>query len=269
MKVGIYVNPSKDKDNLVTEELHKLFRERQIETALLKREFCGECDVIAVLGGDGTILGIAERAAKNNIPVVGFNLGELGFLSEFEKDELEEAVDLIRNGDLVRDERSLLEVCLDGKTFLALNDAVLQRVYKKGKAARVVKLRAYLDGNLVDNFVSDGLIASTPTGSTAYYLSSGGNILTPHLNAFAISPICAHSLHNKPIVYSDSSELKIQILENGDSAALFTDGDKSMDLYDGAEVIIKKSEYSLSFLRRRDWNFYKILLQKLNKWSTI
>ena len=158
---------------------------------------------------------------------------------------------------------------MDGKTFLALNDAVLQRVYKKGKAARVVKLRAYLAGNLVDNFVSDGLIASTPTGSTAYYLSSGGNILTPHLNAFAISPICAHSLHNKPIVYSDSSELKIQILENGDSAALFTDGDKSMDLYDGAEVIIKKSEYSLSFLRRRDWNFYKILLQKLNKWSTI
>ena len=269
MKIGICLNPKKDEGKQFTLALTALFKKFNIEYDIFMRGECKDADVLAVLGGDGSILDIAVEAAKKGIPIVGFNLGELGFLSEFEREETENAVELISKGQLTVDERSMLEITVGKDKYFALNDAVVQRIYKEGQDAQVIKSKCYLNGNLLDCYVSDGVIASTPTGSTAYYLSAGGNILTPHLNAFAVSPICAHSLRSRPVIFPDTDELKITIVDNKESAALFADGKKKCFLDCDSELKIKKADFNLKFLRRKDWNFYDILLGKLNKWSSI
>ena len=155
-------------------------------------------DVLFVLGGDGTILTVASECAKRSVKIIGINYGHLGFLTEFEQEKLDEAAQLVCSGNYCITGRKLLEIKCGDNIYIALNDLVIQRSTSGVNFSNTVDLRAEIDGCHVDSFISDGIIVSTPTGSTAYSLSAGGSVLTPDINAFIMTPICAHSLHSRP-----------------------------------------------------------------------
>ena len=267
MKVGIFCNKETKRFRLVQEELFKALRARGVEYRVFDRvEEIGGIDVLAVLGGDGTILKVAIRAGKEGILLLGINAGTLGFLTEFEGNQVAEAAELLCGGG-VTDCRSVLELDVGGKKFYALNDAVFQRRYDASVDDNVVGVQARIDGKEVDRFVGDGLIVSTPTGSTAYSLSAGGSVLTPDIAAFILTPICAHSLHNRPIVYADGSTLEVILSEEGGALSLFCDGKFSAELHRKDVVRVKKADFSVRFLKKQDSNFFDRLLFKLNKWS--
>jgi NAD+ kinase len=268
MIVGIYTNKFKDADFSLTNEFKNKLKKVNIEnidvdeTSDLK-----DIELLVVLGGDGTILKLASFCGKNNIPVLGINIGNLGFLTEFEWEQSDEAVKFIKERNWKLDSRSLLKAEVDGNIYFGLNDIVVQRMFVSDCESQVINLTAKIDGSLVDNFICDGLIISTPTGSTAYSLSCGGGILTPDINAFCLTPICAHSLHNRPIVFSEKSSIVIENKDKNSCMALINDGKMSIKLSGSQKVFISKAEFNVNFLRRDDSNFFNKLLIKLNKWS--
>ena len=266
MKVGIYSNKTKDFELLQTGELAKKLRECGITPILIdKLEKIDGLGYLAVLGGDGTILRVAAACAKSGVPILGINLGSLGFLTEFERGEIDEAISILESGEFNLDSRALLKVNYKDKEYFALNDAVVQRVFTKDCESQVIRLSAYIDGEFADSFTCDGLIVSTPTGSTAYSLSCGGGIMTPELSAFSLTPICAHSLRSRPIIFSDRLSAKI-IPELDLPTMLVCDGAAVCHI--DSEVSIEKAPFTVSFIRRKNHSFFKRLIKKLNKWST-
>lgn len=268
MKAGIYVNRLKDESESAAGVLRTALVRRGIEFEEIREGVRpGECDVVIVLGGDGTILNIAGSAAACGVPILGINTGTMGFLAEFELSEIDEAVKLLKEGALVKGERSMLETEVNGTRVYALNEFAVQRVYRRDALNQVVRLNVCIDGQLVDQIVSDGIIVSTPTGSTAYSLSAGGAIMSPDIRAFCLTPVCAHSLRNRPIVYSETSVLSADILSEN-VPALFADGKLICDLKKGTRLSFGRAERSVVFLRKKNSEFYGRLLLKLNKWST-
>ncbi len=264
MKVLIHVNPDKDIGGVSLKTLIKSLKKHNIEYLVAGIEDSVENDdysALFVIGGDGTILRRTEYANSNSVPIIGINGGKLGYLSEFERSEIEEAVDLFVTGRLKKDCRATFSVMLDGKEYLALNDVVVQRLYADNKGM-IIGVQFFIDGNKIDTVVGDGVIVATPTGSTAYSLSAGGAILTPGINAFSITPIAAHSLGQRPVVFSSDSECVLKVEDNF-SAGLFVDGKMIRTLSGGEEVFIKKAENDTVFLRREKSNFYKKLSEKL------
>lgn len=266
MKVGVYCNRSAKKFIPIREELFRCLKERQIIPRICDSiEQVGDVDILIVLGGDGTILRAALDAGRRGIRLLGINAGTLGFLSEFEGEQVKEAVDLLC-GEFETEKRSVLQVDIGTKTYYALNDAVFQRSYNPSADDNVVDIHVRIDGKVVDNFIGDGVIVSTPTGSTAYSLSAGGSILTPGIAAFILTPVCAHSLHNRPIVYADSSKLEIRA-EEGPGLSLYCDGRFECTLKAQDTATLKKAEFCVEFIKRKDSNFFDKLLLKLTKWS--
>ncbi len=267
MKVGVYCNRATKKFIPIRNDLIALLRKQKIGFVEYDAvESIGEVDVLIVLGGDGTILKVAIDAGMRGIRLLGINSGNLGFLTEFEGEQVNEAVDLLRKGYLI-EKRSVLRVDVNGTTHYALNDAVFQRYYDSGADDNVVAVSAEIDGKKVDEFVGDGIIVSTPTGSTAYSLSAGGSILTPNLAAFILTPVCAHSLHNRPIVFADSGELRVRLTEQDGALSLFCDGKLVSTLRFEDDVVLSKANFCVEFLKSKDSNFFDRLLFKLNKWS--
>lgn len=276
MNIGIYTNKSKDVGGIWSAKLHSLLTRSGIgyvdipdgNYSVLNpvdENFAQKIDLIVVLGGDGTILGLTTYAAKNNIPVIGINAGKLGFLTEFETFEMESAVALIKENKLKTDERILLMIDVNGETFYALNDCVFQRIYdEESSGSLIASLSVSLDGTLVDQITGDGVIVSTPTGSTAYSLSAGGPILAPGIDSFCITSISAHSLHHRPIIYDSRSDCEICVEESGGAVGLFCDGKLVKKLAKNDFVRICKAPHTVTFLRKKDSNFYKRLLLKLN-----
>lgn len=224
-------------------------------------------DILIVLGGDGTILTVASACAVNGVKIIGINCGHMGFLADFEANQLEQAMGLVLSGKFDTVKRSMLRVDYGNNTYLALNDAVIQRSTTGNFFSNTINLHAEIDGTTVDNFSSDGLIVSTPTGSTAYSLSAGGSVLTPELNAFIITPICPHSLHSRPIVFSDSSVVRINQTDKYCSLNLIVDGRVVETISGNGVFTIQKSKYSLEFISVKGNNFFDKLLIKLNIWS--
>jgi len=269
MLVGIYTNKFKDADLSLTNEFkNKLKAEKINYKDIDDTSALFGIELLVVLGGDGTILKLASFCGKNNIPILGINIGNLGFLTEFEWNEVDAAVKFIVSKNWKLDSRSLLKAEVNNQIFYGLNEIIVQRMFVDNCDSQVIKLTAEIEGSLVDTFVCDGLIISTPTGSTAYSLSCGGGILTPDINAFCLTPICAHSLHNRPIVFSDSSKIVIQGINTNCATALINDGRVSLKLKADDEIIITKAEFNVQFLRRDNNSFFNKLLLKLNKWST-
>lgn len=224
-------------------------------------------DILIVLGGDGTILTVASECAKRKIKIIGINYGHLGFLAEFEPEKLDEALKLVCDGNFKIQRRSMLEIECGGKTELALNDVVIQRNTGGAHFSNTVNLHAEIDGTTVDNFSSDGIIISTPTGSTAYSLAAGGSVLTPDLNAFILTPICPHSLHSRPVVFSDGSVLKVCPVNAREPLVMIADGKRIAEVKNGDVITVKKSQYAVDFITKEDKNFFTELLLKLNIWS--
>jgi len=224
-------------------------------------------DVLFVLGGDGTILNVAAECGKRDIKIIGVNYGHVGFLAEFNPDHITDAIDLVCSDNYCLNKRSMLEISIGDETYLALNDLVIQRSTSGRMFSNTVSLRAEIDGSTVDNFSSDGIIISTPTGSTAYSLAAGGSILAPGINAFILTPICPHTLHSRPIVFSDKCTVKINSLRKNSQFNLIVDGKVVLRTDSTQTVTIKKSEKFVTFITKNEGDFYNKLLQKLYIWS--
>lgn len=223
--------------------------------------------VLMVFGGDGTILTVASECARRGIKIIGINYGHIGFLAEFEPDKLDCAIELISTGNFLTDKRSMLKIEYADKIFYALNDVVIQRSTCGSAFSNTINLSADIDGSVVDNYSADGLIVSTPTGSTAYSLAAGGSVLTPDINAFILTPVCAHSLHSRPIVYNDQSILTIRPNGSRGMLNIIVDGVAVEALEDNTSVTVSKADYYVEFITTKDKNFFNKLLIKLNIWS--
>lgn len=266
MNVGIFVNDTHDSSSCLN-KIYSFFNNEGIYYKnVLNIDDLSEIDILLVLGGDGTILMFSEACAKQGIKLLGVNFGHLGFLTEFENEKLLDALNAIKIGNYNIQSRTLLNIEFNNKSFIALNDVVVQRCTNGEEFANTISIQAEIDGSLVDNYKSDGLIISTPTGSTAYSLSAGGSVLSPDINAFIMTPICAHSLHSRPIVYNDNSVLKLHYLSKN-RLNVIVDGKCVGEIKYGETLIATKSKFSLDFITVGECDFYNKLLMKLNIWS--
>lgn len=264
MKVLVCINTSKDlmgeSRKTLVNALEKYSLEYDIVTANDQIK-SNDYDVLFIIGGDGTILQYVEFANINKIPIISINAGKLGFLTEFEYEDIENSVSLFINGTLVKDERSTLKYENNDKAFYALNDIVVQRIYTD-KQGMLVSVNVYLDDTLIDGITGDGVIVNTPTGSTAYSLSVGGSILAPGINAFAVTPIASHSFNQRPVIFSSDKTCKL-VYQKGTSAGIFVDGKFICSLRENDEITIKKAENPTIFLRKKDSDFFKRLTEKM------
>lgn len=237
------------------------------EKGYAKEDLFKKCDLIVVLGGDGTILKSAACIGKNIVPVLSVNVGTLGFLSEVKPDDFEKAFNLVLKHKCKLDKRSMLRVTkYRGKTklrtFLAMNDAVINQ----GLFARLIELNIAIDDKKVVTFKADGMIMATPTGSTAHSLSAGGPIVHPDLDAMVLTPICPSTLSLRPIVVPSSRQVQVTIVtkRRGDyNLGLTLDGQITVPLEYGDRINIRKSSRSLYLARIKDGDYYKLLREKL------
>jgi NAD+ kinase len=229
-------------------------------------ELARQVDIVIVLGGDGTLLHAARLVGANGVPILGINLGSLGFLTEVKLDEMYTAFENLLAGKYRREERVLLdvEVLRDEQSvgrYRALNDAVIN----KGALARIIELEICVNTQPVLFSRADGLIVSTPTGSTAYSLAAGGPILYPTLDAFIIAPICPHTLTNRPLVIPDRDEVKVR-LHRGADVMLTVDGQVGMPLLPGDCLRIRRAQSTLQLVLPFGNTFFNLLREKL-RWG--
>ncbi len=223
-------------------------------------------EFIVVLGGDGTLLRSIRMSTPSEIPILGVHMGFLGFLTEITQDEVYDALEAILNNELIREERAMLEVSLirDGETIacqLVLNDLVIT----KAALARIFDIEVWTDSTFITRYRADGLIVSTPTGSTAYNLAAGGPILHPAVRAVIMTPICPHMLSNRSIVLPDSQEGTI-IIKDADDIYLTLDGQQGHPLQAGDKLKVKSSTEKAIMLRFPQRDFFQVLRSKL-KWQ--
>jgi NAD+ kinase len=217
-----------------------------------------------VLGGDGTLLSIAHLAAQRDVPVLGVNLGRLGFLTEVPTDEIYITLDAFLGGRAeIISPRLLLEAQCRGRDFYCLNDVVIN----KGAVARMIQIGIWIDDKEIAALKADGLIVSTPTGSTAYSLSAGGPIVQPHVPALVLSPICPHTLSLRPMVIASSSKIRLQILTAGEEVYLTLDGQRGITLGKNDFVDIQRAGFELKLLSSPKRNYFDLLKEKLS-WAT-
>ena len=231
--------------------------------ALSPQQVGERCDIAIVVGGDGTMLGIARELARWNVPLVGINQGRLGFITDVPFDQYKQALAPMLTGDYEEEQRSMLEgdVWRDGERIfegLSMNDVVVSR----GASASMVELRVDVDDEFVANIRADGLIVASPTGSTAYALSAGGPILHPGIAGWVVVPIASHTLSNRPIVLPDRGEVRIGLVAGKDVSANF-DMHSLASLMHGDAVHVRRSAFKVRFLHPRGWSYYATLRRKL------
>jgi NAD+ kinase len=224
-------------------------------------------EFVIVLGGDGTLLAASRAVSERGIPILGVNLGSLGFLTEVPLAELYTTLETVVAGKCKVDERSMIECEVIRRKrragiYHALNDAVLNKTH----LARIVDYDVYVDGTLVANYKADGIIVATPTGSTAYSLAAGGPILLPTAQAFVITPVSPHALTNRPLVVRDHSEISAVVRSADQEAYLSIDGQVGEPLMDGDRVICRRSKYHVRLLRTGNRTFFDVLRTRL-KWG--
>ncbi len=231
--------------------------------ALTLDQIGAQCDLAVVVGGDGTMLGIARELARFDLPVVGINQGRLGFITDVPIGHYREALAPMIAGDFEQDFRAMLEgeIWRDGECIfegLSMNDVVVSR----GATASMVELRVDIGDEFVANMRADGLIVASPTGSTAYALSAGGPILHPGIAGWVVVPIASHTLSNRPIVLPDSAAVRITVVAGRDASANF-DMQGLASLLHGDQVRVKRSAHKVRFLHPRGWSYFATLRRKL------
>lgn len=278
--VGIVVNFSKDKELKVTEAIihwieargGHVFLTEKASLMLNKPEYnCvpddmyRNSDFIIVLGGDGTILGAAREAAEFETPLLGVNMGHLGFLAEVEVGDLFKSLEAIFVNGIKVEKRLMLQasVCKNNKCreFFALNDIVITR----GTLSRVISLNVFIDNDFVTAISGDGLILASPTGSTAYSLSAGGPVISPALSAITMTPICPHSLSNRSIVVSGKEIIRVDLKVGSGDAYLTIDGQEGYKIAEGENVTINSAPFSTNLVKVSDRSFYDVLRTKLTE----
>ena len=235
--------------------------------ACSKKEMAARADLIISLGGDGTLLNIAPLVERPEVPILGVNLGGLGFITEVAVDELEAVLSKTLDGDYEVEKRMTLEIRVIRKKtrqhkFRVLNDAVIT----KGARSRIIDLETYVGDDYLCTYRADGLIISTPTGSTAYSLAAAGPILEPTLGAIVLSPICPHTLTNRPIVVPSNASIRVTLRSFGDTVILIPDGQPGMRLNNGDQVEARDYGMPVSLIKLPSRSYYEILRDKL-KWG--
>jgi NAD+ kinase len=225
-----------------------------------REEVPQKVDMVMVLGGDGTLLSIAHLAARAGVPVMGVNMGSLGFLTEVPLDEMFLTIEeYLKGNDSIVSHRQMLEVSHQKKIFFCLNDIVIN----KGALARMISCEIWINQKEIAAPRLDGIIISTPTGSTAYSLSTGGPIVQPHIPAMIISPICPHTLTFRPMVVSSESKVTIKVLSGGEKAYLTLDGQRGNLIKRNQDVQIKSSNFALSLISSPKRNYFDLVQEKL------
>jgi NAD+ kinase len=230
-------------------------------------KFHAEADLIVVLGGDGTMISTARLVGDREIPVLGINYGSLGYLTEFRIEEMSGALESVLAGDYAIDRRVMLDVehtRADEKIGggRVLNDVVIN----KSALARIIEIEVRLDDFFVNSFRADGLIISTPTGSTAYNLSAGGPIVFPSMNAVVLTPICPFTLTNRPIVVPDEAEIKLRLKQENEGVVLTLDGQVGFQMHSEDIISIRKSRTTFNLVQPPNRNYFDVLRDKL-KWG--
>ncbi len=230
-------------------------------------KLAGDVDLMLVLGGDGTMIATARMIGDQEVPVLGVNYGGLGYLAEFRIEELYSALESILAGNYRLDKRVMLAVELHrGDTSLVTHRVLNDVVINKSALARIIEIEAYLNHQFVNSFRADGLIVSTPTGSTAYNLSAGGPVIFPSMNAVVITPICPFTLSNRPIVVPDSAEIELLLKTDHEEVALTLDGQVGFPLKVEDRVSIGKSRTTFHLIQPSNRNYFDVLRDKL-RWG--
>ncbi|RBQ31374.1 NAD(+) kinase [Arcobacter sp. FW59] len=273
-KIGIVLRPESPELKDVYEKIEALFLQKNIAVILedssalmIGKEgisfdsLCNSVDFLVSVGGDGTLLGVVRRAFKYDLPVLGINLGTLGFLTDLSMEELPKFIDDLLVNDYKINSRMIIEGSIKGKNFISFNDVVLSRK----DLSTMLKVRAKIDNNEFNTYFGDGLIVSTPSGSTAYNLSAGGPIVYPLTEAFIITPIAPHSLTQRPIVVPADFEIEFNVPNNSE-AVIIVDGQEFYDLKENGSLKIKISTKKAKMLHKSSRDFFKVLSEKL-RWG--
>lgn len=221
-------------------------------------------DFVVVIGGDGTILRVARSAAIFDTPILGINFGTLGYLADVEKINAIDAIEKVLNGDFTIENRMMLEPyvergCVSHEINLALNEVCITN----SVCSRMIKLSVEVNGEYFDTFRADGIIVSTPTGSTAYNLSAGGPILSPHTELMTITHICPHTLYARPFVIDGNDVVRIRVQSNYNNVQMSCDGQSTVQMKNDDVIIVKKSRYVTRIIKTTNMNFYDILRRKM------
>ena len=275
-KIGIIVNTLKTKEYVSDvinglKDRAELYIYDDIELDGVKNlpydELLETVDCMIVMGGDGTIIRAANSCARHNIPVLGINLGRIGFMTEIEPEMIKDALLKLMSGEYKTEKRMMMKAQIqkDGqtvKTFHALNDIVVS----KAAGVRLVGIELYTDNELVNRYISDGLIIATPTGSTGYSISAGGPVVDPNMKLYVATPICAHMLSVRSAVLASDKQILIRLdSEYGCNQSIVTaDGEVQGELCGNEEVIITKSQYELELIKIGNQSFYDTLIKKLS-----
>lgn len=270
-KIGININTTKDKDGeiikYVKNVVSKYIDDNNIfifkDAFGLKNIKYNDLDIIIALGGDGTILRTSRNINNSNTPILGVNIGNLGFLSSVELLEFENAMKKIIADDYYVEDRMMLKCTLplrgESEEYTALNDIIVS----KGTLSRVVKYELHIDDKFYIDFTGDGLIISTPTGSTAYSLSAGGPIIYPNLDVIALTPICPLSLSMRTIVLDSKSEISVSIKCEHESIFLTLDGQRAIKLNSYEKILVSVSDKKCRLVKFNDYNYFGILRKKI------
>ncbi|MBU1078426.1 MAG: NAD(+)/NADH kinase [Spirochaetes bacterium] len=281
MKISVFVNLKKKNAARVLEKLLTIGEKYRIQFYLLRemvkkskfnklgvsqKQFVKNCQYAIVIGGDGTFISAAHLFIDKNIPLLGINVGNFGFLTEVEKDEIEENIQNIRQKKIKIEKRMILDVTLIRKNkkidqFKAINEAVIN----KGRVIKVIKSKAYVDNQYIGTFSGDGVMVSTPTGSTGYSLSAEGPIIYPTMESFIFNTICPHTLVFRPIIIPSKSTVTIENITRFNDLVLAIDGFNSIRLKYGDRILIKRYKGDLKLITSPDRNFFDILREKF-KW---
>jgi len=277
--IGIIVNITKDKNLDITRSIIKWIECRNgnimlsegIASRLQKphygypvKKIYELSDFIIVLGGDGTILGVARDVAQYETPLLGVNLGHLGFLAEVEVKDIFKSLEMAYEGNIKIDKRLTLQATIEGsskKSFYCLNDVVIAR----GTLSRLITMKIYINDDYVTTISGDGLIIATPTGSTAYSLSAGGPIVSPNISAILLTPICPHTINTRSFVISDNEIIKIELAEKRGDAYFTVDGQEGYRVEEGKKIIIKKAPFTTNLIKLPNRSFFDVLKTKLTE----
>lgn len=267
-KLALVVNEEKEGAPALARELSVIARAagvtlKQTTRFPLPRGYLKGADACCVIGGDGTLLGVARESAAEQVPIIGVNRGSLGFLTTFSADEARAHFAQVLNGGFKIDHRTMLDCSTgNGVHDLALNDVLL----KDEVNSRLVRLEVFADGELVTDYTCDGLIFSTPTGSTAYNLSAGGPILHPSAGVIAMTPICPHTLSNRSIIFRERVKLRVFNRSEGSRLLVAIDGQRNLKVSTQAPVEITIARRTLPLAQRPDYSHFAVVRTKL-KWS--
>lgn len=286
-RIGIIAKQNKPETIPIARNLVEWFRPKKIEVymeegmvkqfhpplagphlnSIGREDIPTKVEMIIVLGGDGTLLSVARLVGDHDVPILGVNLGGLGFLTEITLEELYRVLEKVVQGDFITDERVVLNASVIRRgermaEFIVLNDAVIN----KGALARIIDLETTINGEYLTTFKSDGLILSTPTGSTAYNLSAGGPIVYPSLHCIIITPICPHTLTNRPIVIPDDVEIRAALKTKQQEVILTLDGQQGFTLEFEDVVEVKKAEGHIFLIKSPYRHYFEVLREKL-KWG--